>query len=81
MLVPGGGRDYDIFVIANSFWEGHAFELPALHEGRKWFRFIDTMLDSPDDCSEDGKERVMENQGGYDAGPRSVVVLISKPTG
>lgn len=67
-----------IFVIANSFWEGLTFELPAIGEHR-WARFLDTALDSPADICEVGQERRVENERFYTVGARSVVVLVGAP--
>jgi len=40
-----------VHIILNAYWEALEFELPPLGEGedRRWGRWIDTALDSPDD--------------------------------
>ncbi len=66
-----------VYLIANAHWESHDFELPVL--GRRiWHRFVDTSLASPDDSSRPGFEVELGNQLRYNAGPRSVVVLVGK---
>ena len=36
-------------LILNAYWEPLDFELPQLEEGRRWKRWVDTALDTPDD--------------------------------
>lgn len=70
-------RDNLVFyLILNSWCEPQEFELPALTEGSRWRRWIDTFLPSPDDIAD---WDVTESIPGftYSAGPRSVVVLLA----
>jgi len=78
MHLSGGHRDEDIFMIANAHWEAHSFQLPNLGYEKNWFRVVDTSLEAPFDISEEGMEPRLILQHLYEAGPRSVVVLISK---
>jgi glycogen operon protein len=65
-----------VYLILNAYWESLGFELPLLQNGanKKWRRWIDTYLDSPEDIVE---WKAAPAVGGhvYTAGPRSVVVL------
>jgi glycogen operon protein len=65
-----------VYLILNAYWESLGFELPLLQNGanKKWRRWIDTHLDSPEDIVE---WKAAPAVGGhvYTAGPRSVVVL------
>jgi hypothetical protein len=40
---------------------------------------VDTSLDSPADIAEIGQEPLLADQSSYEAGPRSVAILISTP--
>lgn len=66
----------DMYLIANSHWESHEFELPKLAEGKFWYRIIDTSLTPPLDIAEEGTEQLLGNQQSYWVGSRSVVVLM-----
>lgn len=66
----------DIFLAANSHWEGHEFELPPLGMRKRWFRVVDTWLAPPYDIAEEGQEIPLANQNGYYVSPRTTVVLI-----
>jgi glycogen operon protein len=65
-----------VYLILNVYWESLGFELPLLQNGanKKWRRWIDTYLDTPEDIVE---WKAAPAVGGhvYTAGPRSVVVL------
>jgi glycogen operon protein len=73
--------DDDILLIANSFWKPLKYQLPPLNKGRRWYRFLDTMFETPNDIIESGKEFFLNDQLYYRAGARTVVVLVSKPEG
>ncbi len=68
----------DIYIAANAYWEKLGLELPKLTGNRRWSRVIDTILESPNDISEVGRESSLEDQSAYEIGPRSVVVLIGR---
>ena len=68
----------DIYISFNAYWEPLKLELPGLGGNRKWFRVMDTMLESPHDISEQGKESLLDNQDVYEIGPRAAIVLIGK---
>ncbi|HJP74366.1 MAG TPA: glycogen debranching protein GlgX [Pseudonocardiaceae bacterium] len=73
--IENGSPDY-VYVVANTHWEGHDIQLPALDEGWSWRRFADTSLESPADVTEPGSEAPLSNPDSYPVGPRSVVVLV-----
>ena len=77
---PGAPEITDIYIAASAYWESLGLELPKLTGSRRWFRVMDTMLDSPQDISEEGKEPSLGDQNTYEIGPRTVVVLIGKQT-
>jgi glycogen operon protein len=67
-----------VYFIANAHWEPQVFEIPRLPRSR-WYRFVDTMLDSPADIAELSEDGVLVNDDYYKVGPRSTVVLRSRP--
>ncbi len=66
-------------VIFNAYWEPLDFELPLIDNvtGDSWRRWVDTALESPFDIVEGENASPVEGRT-YRAGPRSVVVLITK---
>ncbi len=60
----------------NMYWEPLSFAIPPV-SGRKWYRVIDTSLESPDDIMSLGQESEIDADR-YSVNGRSVVVLISK---
>ena len=77
MHLPRSTRDDDIYVILNAHWAPHRFDLPALPGDLHWFRVVDTTLEPPNDIAEPGAEPRVNGRS-YDAGPRSVVVLLGR---
>ncbi len=69
-------QDSDIHVMMNMDSQDLDFEIPKI-VGKKWFRFSDTSLNSPDDICEIGQEKQVDGQN-YNVKSRSVVILISK---
>jgi glycogen operon protein len=64
-------------MIFNAFWEPLDFELPPLSDQRdSWRRWIDTALDPPHEIVEWQAAAPVPGPT-YQAGPRSVVVLIA----
>lgn len=72
------GAEDHVYFIANAHWDQHVFELPAL-PGRRWHRFIDTMFDSPADIAESSEGGTPVTGDHYEVGPRSAVILESRP--
>jgi isoamylase len=75
---PDGDDEEHVYVIAHAHWEKADFALPRL-AGYRWFRVIDTSLESPRDIVDPGEETALADQRKYTAGPRSTVVLLGKP--
>ncbi len=66
-----------LYLIFNAFWEPLAFELPPLGgHGNAWRLWIDTALDPPHEIVEWQAAAAVPGPA-YQAGPRSVVVLIA----
>jgi glycogen operon protein len=66
-----------VHIIFNSYWEPLEFELPTLSDrAEKWWRWIDTSLDAPDEICGWNEEKPVPGTT-YRAGARSVVVLIA----
>ncbi len=78
MHLTGGDLDNDIYLIANADKKDFSFELPQLTEGNKWHRFVDTMLNSPDEIAEVDNEVFCNDQSLYKVWSRTVVVLVGK---
>ncbi|MCP4634779.1 MAG: glycogen debranching protein GlgX [candidate division Zixibacteria bacterium] len=70
----------EIYIAFNAYWKPLKFELPVLFDNEKWFRKIDTSLESPDDIVDDGNETLLSNQESYRLESRSLIVLIGKHT-
>ncbi len=64
------------YLILNAFWEPLDFETPPLTNGGAWRRWIDTNLDPPQDIVEWRASPPVYGPT-YQAGPRSVVALIT----
>jgi isoamylase len=65
------------YFIFNSYWEPLEFELPGLNNtADTWQRWIDTSLESPDDIC-DWRAAPPVSGLKYQAGPRSVVLLLA----
>jgi glycogen operon protein len=66
-----------VFLILNAYWEPLEFELPPTgNENRRWRRWVDTSLDSPNDIVEWRAAPLIERRT-YLAGPRSVAALFA----
>jgi len=67
-----------IHIMINAYWEALAFELPPVpaNFGDKWYRWIDTNLESPDDIRT-LKEAPVITDPSYFVHPRSIVSLIA----
>lgn len=72
----GVGNEADIHMMMNMHWEPLSFAIPSV-PGRKWYRAIDTSLDSPNDIVIPSQE-IEINAERYQVNDRSVVVLISR---
>ena len=70
--------DNDFYVMFNADARQAAFSLACPLSGTRWFRAIDTALESPRDIVEPGAEEYLPNQKEYLVRGRSVVVLVSR---
>ena len=52
--------------------------LPALSEGKKWYRVADTSFSSPEDITESGMEELLREQRRYVLVSGSSIILMSK---
>ncbi len=73
-----GERDYRLFIVFNADGDTHPFTPPALEEGRKWHRVIDTSLPYGEDFLDQDREIAIEAFP-YQVCARSCIVLKSKP--
>ena len=67
-----------IYVAMNTHWQGYDFELPELPIGQKWYVFVDTRRESPEDIWEPGHEPVLTNQSSILVGDRAMVILVGR---
>jgi len=68
-----------LHLILNAYWQRLDFELPVLKDSQEtWRLWIDTSLDSPHDIV-DWQAAVRVSAQRYQAGPRSLVALITGP--
>jgi isoamylase len=70
------GYEVYLFIFTNTYWKDLEVELPELERGLKWYRNVDTSLDSPDDIPD--AFEVLENQKSYRVAARSNVILSGK---
>lgn len=80
-ITPVHTADSHIYLIANAHWEAHRFCLPTLPDAITWACVADTSQPSPLDIYPEEAAPGLETPNAYDAGPRSVVVLVSRGTG
>ena len=71
------GKTQSVYLIANAYWDPLSFKLPTAGDER-WYRVVDTFLESPYDVADLGEAERLADQQRYDAGPRSVVLLLSR---
>ena len=72
------GREGQLHVIVNAYWEALEFEIPPHDANSAWRRIIDTSLDSPNDVRAWADAPTVP-QSTYVVQPRSVVLLIAIP--
>lgn len=74
------GERFTIHVMLNAYWERLTFALPTMAEqtARRWRRWIDTALPSPDDiCNWEDAPTVSGSR--YVVEARSLVLLVDRP--
>jgi glycogen operon protein len=69
--------DNDFFIMFNSSTKMISFKVSVPPDGKKWFRVVDTGLDSPNDVLPYGHSVLLDPQESYLVKARSLVVLIS----
>ncbi|MBN1241821.1 MAG: glycogen debranching protein GlgX [Spirochaetales bacterium] len=70
--------DNDFFLMFNASGEELGFRICEPPLGQRWFRSIDTGLESPRDALELGGEELLVPQDSYVLKPRSVAVLLAR---
>jgi glycogen operon protein len=71
----GFGRQPDLHVVLNMYWDALDFEVPIV-PGRRWRRLVDTARPSPEDIVEDVRQAPIEGDRVRVEG-RSVLILLS----
>jgi isoamylase len=68
-----------IHAMINAYWEPLEFQLPPVPEqfGDRWYRWIDTWRESPDDIYDLDKTPLIDEYPSYLVHPRSIVSLIA----
>ena len=69
-------EEVDIYIFSNAHWEEHQVELPTLENGAKWYLFVDTDKESPNDILE--TSQLLEDQKYYSVAERSTIMLEGK---
>lgn len=70
--------DNDFFIMINGGKTDITVKLPKLPENKKWYRAIDTSVESPADIFADGYEELLINQNVYIMQYRASCVLLAK---
>jgi glycogen operon protein len=74
----GASNTRRLFFVLNADFNSQTVNLPALDNGGRWHRAIDTSLAAGVDFAEDGKEVVLDPGDHYITNPRSTVVLVGR---
>jgi isoamylase len=74
-----GADDDCVYLVANTHWEQHRVELPALPPGLAWHLAADTAAPAPADAYPPGTEPELLDQGSLSMSPRSAAVLVARP--
>jgi isoamylase len=75
-----GQDEPDLYLMFNAGAEAVTFSLPAASNSGSWYLVADTSRPAPHDLLSVGEEIALENQKGYQVGPRSSVILMAHPT-
>jgi isoamylase len=75
---PGRRGNYLLYFILNADYTVRSVRLPALSNGKKWKRVIDSSLGAGEDFLNEGREIEINPAGYYIANPRSTVVLLGR---
>lgn len=74
----GKDSDNSFYIATNTDIYDLTITLPATRENHKWYRLLDTCLDSPEDILEEGKEELLVEQRRYVLVAGCSIILISK---
>jgi isoamylase len=74
-----GQDEPDVYLMFNAGTEAARFVLPIAPHARHWHLAVDTFRPSPQDLLGTGEEVALDDQTGYQVGPRSSVILIAGP--
>jgi glycogen operon protein len=72
------GQDADLFFMFNAYSDQLTFRLPAPAKGKRWYRLLDTSLESPYDIADSDEEKGFAVQDSYAVVARSLVGLIQR---
>jgi glycogen operon protein len=78
MHLLGRAADDDVYLMLNSGPERARFELPEATGIKRWYRFVDTGLEPPEEICDERRAPRLHNQEAYGVSDRSVVVLIGR---
>ena len=70
--------DNDFYIMFNANSDLYNFAIAYPPPKKKWYRVVDTGLNSPDDILLPGNEESLASQNSYSVKARSTVILISK---
>jgi glycogen operon protein len=70
--------DYQLFFILNADYRQQRVEIPRAPAGKRWYRVIDTSLETDTDFLAPGTEVPIDPATSYLAAPRSTVVLLGR---
>lgn len=75
-----GGSVWDdfVYVAMNMHWDPHGFELPKLPIGMRWYAFVNTSMEPPEDIWEPGQEPLLQEQSWIMVRDRAVVILVGR---
>ncbi len=76
-LLPSRDETCHIFVISHMGTKKQTFQLPSVTP-MQWCRFADTALNTPDDISNFGSAKHLNDQSRYTAQARSTIILVAK---
>ena len=72
------GLSCNFYVATNTDIYDLTINVPALQNNKKWFRVVDTSLNSPDDILDSGKEECILDQKKYVLLSNATIILMSK---
>ena len=73
----GTATDQFLYIAVNAHWEAHRFTLPVVPAGFRWYLAFEAYGLS----TEPGQEKPWTDSSGITLGPRTIAVLVARPTG